>query len=96
MNPPMADTAPSSLEQPPLIGEVFLTLKQVRERTARSTTAIYVAMANDEFPRPLKRGRQSVWVASEVQAAIDREIRTLPRMGKSMGARTPETKKAAV
>lgn len=76
-------------------GEVLLDLVQVRARTAKSTAGIYAEMAKGTFPRPLKRGRRSVWVASEVQAVIDREVATLPRMGPSMGARKPGKKKAA-
>jgi predicted DNA-binding transcriptional regulator AlpA len=60
--------------------ETLLTLEQVRERTARSTAGIYAEVARGAFPQPLKRGRQSVWIASEVQAVIDHEIATLPRM----------------
>lgn len=74
--------------------EILLTIDQVRARTAKSTSTVYAEMAAGTFPRPLKRGRQSVWVASEVQAVIDREIATLPRMGQSMGARGPKKKKA--
>jgi prophage regulatory protein len=71
--------------------ETLLTLDQVRERTAKSTAAIYAEMAKGTFPRPLKRGRRSVWIASEVQAVIDREIATLPRMGP--GRAPPRTKR---
>jgi prophage regulatory protein len=67
--------------------ERLLLLPEVRARTGKGTTRIYEEMAAGTFPRPLKRGRQSVWVESEVQAVIDREIATLPRMGPSMGAR---------
>ena len=72
--------------------ERLLLLPEVRHRTGKGTSTIYAEMMAGSFPRPLKRGRQSVWIESEVQAVIDREIETLPRMGQSMGSR-PQTKK---
>jgi predicted DNA-binding transcriptional regulator AlpA len=69
------------------VGDSLLKLADVRSRTAMSTTTIYAQMAAGKFPLPLKRGRQSVWIASEVQAEIDRQIATLPRMEKAIGAR---------
>ena len=72
--------------------ETLLTLPEVKLRTGKSTSVIYEEMAAGTFPRPLKRGRQSIWIASEIQAVILREIETLPRMGRSMGAR-PQRKK---
>ena len=65
--------------------ERLLLLPEVRSRTGKATSTIYAEMAAGTFPRPLKRGRQSVWIESEVQAVIDLEIETLPRMGRSMG-----------
>lgn len=70
-----------------------LRLVDVIAMTAKSKSAIYAEILAGTFPRPLKRGRQSVWVESEVQAVIRREIETLPRMGQSMGARQPPRKK---
>lgn len=77
------------------MSERLILLPEVRARTGRGTTAIYEQIAAGTFPAPLKRGRQSVWVESEVQAVIDREIATLPRMGQSMGRRARGNKKAA-
>lgn len=68
--------------------ERLLLLPEVRLRTGKATSTIYAEMAAGTFPRPLKRGRQSVWVESEVQAVIDREIATLPRMGVAQGSRS--------
>ena len=65
--------------------ERLLLLPEVRSRTGKATSTIYAEMTAGTFPRPLKRGRQSVWIESEVQAVIDLEIETLPRMGRSMG-----------
>lgn len=67
------------------MSESLLRLPDVTRRTGKSVSLIYKEMDAGTFPRPLKRGRASVWIESEVQAAIEREIETLPRMGKSMG-----------
>ena len=77
------------------MSERLLLLPEVMARCAKSRSAIYSEILAGHFPRPLKRGRQSVWVESEVQAVIDREIATLPRMGRDMGARRPRKEKAA-
>jgi prophage regulatory protein len=77
------------------MAEQLLLLPEVRRRTGMSTSTLYARMAASTFPRPLKRGRTSVWVESEVQSAIDRDIATLPRMGQSMGARRRDKEKAA-
>lgn len=79
-------------EQTPRIvkpGDTFLRRGQVLERTGQSRSTLYARMAADEFPRPLKDGAVSVWLASEVQAWIEDRARTLPRaeVGRSMGAR---------
>jgi prophage regulatory protein len=73
--------------------ERLLTMAEVIAQTAKSRSAIYNEIMAGKFPRPLKRGRQSVWVESEVQAVIAQEIQTLPRMGQSMGARRKAKKK---
>lgn len=75
--------------------EKLLTLPEVRLRTGKSTSTIYAEMDAGRFPRPLKRGRQSIWIESEVQAVIEYEIATLPRMGKGMGRSRVKKKKAA-
>lgn len=67
------------------MGETLLTIRQVCERTGYSRAGLYRAMQAGEFPRPLKRGNASLWVESEVQAAIDRQVETLPRMGACAG-----------
>jgi prophage regulatory protein len=77
------------------LSEELLQLPEVRARTGKSTSTIYAEMDAGTFPRPLKRGRQAVWVASEVQAVIAREVAAMPRMGQGMGARAPRKKKAA-
>jgi predicted DNA-binding transcriptional regulator AlpA len=52
----------------------------------RTRDQVYRDIRAGLFPAPLKRGTQSIWVASEVQAVIEREIRELPRM-RTQGAR---------
>ena len=42
-----------------------------RVRCARST--LYVLMDRDEFPRPIKIGRDNRWIASEVEAWLERQ-----------------------
>lgn len=74
--------------------ESLLKLPAVRERTGLSTSGVYAAMAEDRFPRPLKRGRTSLWIESEVAAWIAAEIKRLPRMGEGMGAEARKRKTA--
>jgi len=45
----------------------FLRLAEVKKLTSLSKSAIYVKIANGEFPRPVALSRQCVaWVESEV------------------------------
>jgi len=44
----------------------LLTLLATRERTAIGKTTLYAMMAAGTFPRPVKVGRRSLWVESEV------------------------------
>lgn len=74
-------------------GDTFLDLAEVMRRTRRSRASVYRAMNAGALPRPRKRGKQSVWVESEVQAAIANEIAALPKMGESMGPAVPAKKK---
>lgn len=75
------------------MSDSLLRLDEVKRRTGYSVSGLYEAMARGDFPRPLKRGAVSLWVESEVQAVIDADIKRLPRMGPSMGARAPRKKK---
>lgn len=63
-----------------------LPLPDVLSRPGHTTSSLYLAMAAGSFQRPLKRGGRSLWVESEVQSVIDKEIATLPRMS-AQGAR---------
>jgi predicted DNA-binding transcriptional regulator AlpA len=67
-------------------GDRLLTINEVMARAGyKSRSSVYRAIQAGEMPPPRRRRGQSVWVESEVQAAIDEQIRTLPRMGQSMG-----------
>ena len=47
----------------------------VREKTGWSTSAIYAAMAEGTFPKPLKIGKRAVaWVEAEVDEWIERRL----------------------
>jgi len=63
-----------------LIGETLLRMPEVCRRTGRTRDQVYRDIRAGAFPAPIKRERQSLWIGSEVQAVIDREIATLPRM----------------
>ncbi|MGH8082927.1 MAG: helix-turn-helix transcriptional regulator [Lysobacter sp.] len=56
------------------MSESFMRIKQVCERAGYvGKSSLYTAIRAGKFPKPHKRGRTSVWLASEVQAAIDAE-----------------------
>jgi len=59
--------------------EQFLTLRQVLSRTAHSKTAFYEAIAAGTYPPPRKRGRQSLWLRSEIEAAMQAEVESMGR-----------------
>ena len=46
----------------------------VLKSTGLSNTSLYQSMSKREFPRPVKIGQASRWVAAEVQDWIDRQI----------------------
>lgn len=77
------------------VSGALLTVDRVLERTGHSKSAFYGAIRAGRYPQPVKRGRQSLWIESEIQAAIDKEIATLPRMGQSTGARTKVVRRKA-
>ena len=79
------------------MSESLLRLDEVKRRSGYSTSALYRAMAAGTFPRPRKRGTQSVWVESEVQDAIDRDVRELPvaQLGAPTRARKPKSRSEA-
>jgi len=53
----------------------MLRLRGVEECVGFSRSAIYRAMEDDGFPRPVRIGRRAVaWVESEVQAWLDTKL----------------------
>lgn len=56
------------------MSEKIIRLPQVKELVGLGTTAIYVKMKKGEFPKPIKIGRLSGWVESEVQKWISQQI----------------------
>lgn len=63
----------------------LLRRAEVEHRTAMSKSTMYAAIANREFPEPVKTGRQSVrWIESEIddyltaQVLASRRTKVLP------------------
>lgn len=54
--------------------ERFLPLPEVKSKIGKSKAFIYSHMAKDEFPKPVKVGRSSVWVQSEVESWMRKMI----------------------
>jgi prophage regulatory protein len=75
------------------VSESLLRLPEVLKRTGMSRSGVYAAMMAGTFPRALKRASTPLWVASEIDAWVAKQIETLPRMGQSMGARRRGKKK---
>ena len=56
------------------MNERIIRLPQVRELVGLGRTAIYGKIKAGDFPKPVKLGRVSGWVESEVQAWINSQI----------------------
>ncbi len=54
--------------------ESLLPLKAVRAKVGIGTTAIYQHMKSGTFPKPVKEGTRSLWIASEVDGWIKQRI----------------------
>jgi prophage regulatory protein len=52
--------------------ERLLTLNQVMDKIGRKKTFIYAEINAGRFPAPVKLGRASSWVESEIDAWIER------------------------
>lgn len=74
------------------MSDSFLRLAEVKRRSGYSTSSLYEAMARGDFPRPRKRGSTSIWVESEVDAAIERDLQELPVAQLGTGARPKKAK----
>lgn len=55
-------------------GESLLPLSVVKTRVGMGKTKIYEQIKAGAFPKCIKNGRASVWVASEIDDWIDRLI----------------------
>lgn len=53
----------------------MIRLPEVKRLVGLGTTAIYEKMKHGEFPKPVKIGRLSAWIESEVQEWITQMIR---------------------
>lgn len=51
----------------------LITRDEVMDRLRCGRSKIYVLMDNDGFPRPIKIGRDNRWIASEVDAWLERQ-----------------------
>jgi predicted DNA-binding transcriptional regulator AlpA len=65
--------------------ESLLRLPGVLKRTSMSRSGVYAGMMAHTFPRAIKRRSTPLWLESEVDAWIARQVETLPRMGRSVG-----------
>lgn len=57
------------------LNESLLPLKAVRAKVGIGTTAIYERMKSGTFPKPVKEGTRSLWIASEVDGWIKQRIK---------------------
>lgn len=56
------------------IGERILRLPDVKAKVGLGTTAIYQRIKDGDFPPPIKLGRLSGWLESEVQGWINKQV----------------------
>ncbi len=54
--------------------EELLSIDRVCELTGVSRAYIYIRIGKKTFPRPIKVGKRSLWLMSEVQAWIAAEV----------------------
>lgn len=53
----------------------LLRVREVEDATGFGRSWIYEKVRKGEFPRPIKLGRSSAWIESEVTSFIDTQIR---------------------
>lgn len=60
----------------PAKAEQFIKLPDVKAKTSLSKTKIYALIKDEheDFPAPIKLGRSSVWLMSEVQDWMDKQV----------------------
>lgn len=61
-------------EESTMSNETLLPRREVERRVGLGRSAIYERIANGTFPRPVKLGASSCWVASEIEAWIQERI----------------------
>lgn len=54
----------------------LIRLPEVLARVGLRKTKVYALIAAGEFPKPVKLGRDSLWVESEVSAWIQQQVAT--------------------
>ena len=71
------------------MSESLLRLPEVLRRTGHSRSSWYAEVLAGRAPRPVKRGKASLWLESEVQAVIDRDAApaTAPSEKSGIGVR---------
>tara|TARA_R110000772_G_scaffold127818_4_gene235213 strand:- start:42320 stop:42538 length:219 start_codon:yes stop_codon:yes gene_type:complete len=63
------------MNQPPKLGPVELwRMKRLEEATGLKQSRLYELVADGAFPPPVKLGRVSAWVSTEVQQWISDRI----------------------
>lgn len=67
--------------------ERLLPMRAVRDQVALHPATIYGLIKAKEFPQPIKMGRRSLWIESEIQAWIQARIAD-SRMGHGMGQKS--------
>ena len=51
----------------------LMTRDEVTDRVRCGRSTLYILMNRDGFPRPIKIGRDNRWIASEVDAWLERQ-----------------------
>lgn len=54
--------------------EQFVKLPDIKTVTSLSKTKLYALIKDGDFPAPIKLGRSSVWLMSEVQDWMEKQI----------------------
>ncbi|HJR10040.1 MAG TPA: AlpA family phage regulatory protein [Rhodanobacteraceae bacterium] len=55
--------------------ERLLPMRAVRDQVALHPATVYAMVKDGTFPKPVKLGRRSLWIESEVQAWIAERIK---------------------
>lgn len=68
------DESPILQKETSSMSQRLIRLPQVKQMVGLGTTAIYERIKQGSFPKPIKLGRMSMWVESEVQEWIAERI----------------------